>query len=483
MVLLVGAARIGTLGAYPLMDTTESRYAEVAREMVVYDDWITPRIDGGQPFWAKPPLSMWATMMSFHALGFSEFAARLGSVIISICTLTCVVSLGRRLSGSALGWRAALILLSTVGFFTVSGAVMTDAALVAAVTLALTGFGIAMHAQDKRSRVWWGYAFFAGLGLTMLAKGPIGLVLSGFPIVAWCLIHRRFSEPFQRLPWKTGSFLSIAIAAPWYIAAERATPGFLHYFIVGEHFQRFLESGWEGDLYGNAHSEVPGTIWVFALIATLPWALLLPWLVPSVLQNSRHSSQINSTWSTYLVLWTLTPMIFFTPARNILPSYVAPGLPAFALLCAGAWEHLSASEVRVPRFAVSRIGFMAFACLVPLIAVLVGVPVARHVARDTSHKHVAELVNEGTVERIVYVRKLPYSAQCYTNGRVSKLDLDHIAELPVHIKAPGVVGVAVERKREHLLPDAVRELTTPVMEAGDFIIFVEHGGGHHTDAE
>ena len=44
----------------PLMDKTEARYGEIARIMSETGNWITPQIDYGIPFWAKPPLSTWA---------------------------------------------------------------------------------------------------------------------------------------------------------------------------------------------------------------------------------------------------------------------------------------------------------------------------------------------------------------------------------------------------------------------------------------
>ena len=49
--------RLVSLGLYPLMDTTEGRYGEIARKMAEMNDWITPWFDTGVPFWGKPPLS------------------------------------------------------------------------------------------------------------------------------------------------------------------------------------------------------------------------------------------------------------------------------------------------------------------------------------------------------------------------------------------------------------------------------------------
>jgi 4-amino-4-deoxy-L-arabinose transferase-like glycosyltransferase len=54
-------ARLILNAVVPLMDKTEARYAEIARIMAETGNWVTPQIDYGIPFWAKPPLStLWA---------------------------------------------------------------------------------------------------------------------------------------------------------------------------------------------------------------------------------------------------------------------------------------------------------------------------------------------------------------------------------------------------------------------------------------
>jgi 4-amino-4-deoxy-L-arabinose transferase-like glycosyltransferase len=81
-VVLLVVARLATLGAYPLMDSTESRYAEIARKMLETGQWLMPQFDYGVPFWGKPPLSTWLSAMAMAVFGVNEFAARLPSLLL-----------------------------------------------------------------------------------------------------------------------------------------------------------------------------------------------------------------------------------------------------------------------------------------------------------------------------------------------------------------------------------------------------------------
>src|SRR5690606_25757157 len=71
----------------PLADTSEPRYAEIARVMAESGDWITPWFAPGVPFWGKPPLSFWAQALSIRLLGVSEFAVRFPSWLVSLASV------------------------------------------------------------------------------------------------------------------------------------------------------------------------------------------------------------------------------------------------------------------------------------------------------------------------------------------------------------------------------------------------------------
>ncbi|MEN3809069.1 phospholipid carrier-dependent glycosyltransferase, partial [Chromobacterium piscinae] len=67
------AIRLLAMWAIPLTDTTEARYAEIARKMLETGNWVTPLHDYGVPFWAKPPLSTWLSAASMGLFGVNEF--------------------------------------------------------------------------------------------------------------------------------------------------------------------------------------------------------------------------------------------------------------------------------------------------------------------------------------------------------------------------------------------------------------------------
>ncbi|MBM3389704.1 MAG: glycosyltransferase family 39 protein [Betaproteobacteria bacterium] len=342
--LAIGAAvllRLFLLAWMPLTDPAEGRYGEIGRKMAELGDWVTPWHQYGVPFWGKPPLSFWMTALSLKGLGVHEFAARWPHFLAGVATAWCVWNVARVRTAHE-GAIAVGVLGTALLFFLSSGAVMTDAALVLGTTVATTGAWFALSSEDpvqRQRQAWWA---FIGAALGILAKGPLALVLVGTPLLLWAAWCGRWRALWQALPWVRGLLLMLAVSGPWYLAAEMKTPGFFEYFFVGEHFHRFATPGWAGDLYGKAHHEPLGMIWVFAAGACMPWTLLLPaWALwrwrrkPSQPDGAKMPPQ--GPWSLsdretarFVGLWAVVPLLFFTASSNIIWTYVLPAMPGLA---------------------------------------------------------------------------------------------------------------------------------------------------------
>lgn len=429
LAVLVAAVviRLLTLGEYALNDTTEARYSEIARLMVVSGDWITPQIEMGVPFWAKPPLSTWLTAASFKLFGFNEFVARLPSLLLSLISATLVFRIGKSIYSEDAGIVASAVFLTSILGFVAAGAVMTDAALLLAMTISLASFCKTVKEPNPRVP----YGLFVGLGLGLLAKGPITVVLIGMPVFFWTICHKNLMWLWRALPWLSGTALMIAIAAPWYVLAERNSPGFLEYFIVGEHWLRFVESGWAGDLYGQAHARPRGTIWLYGIVAALPWSLV------ALNKLARPRGLVDRMRSLppiaeFLLLWAITPMVFFTFAGNILPAYVLPGIPAFALLLG---NYLS------KRSPLSSFGGLAIPATFAIAAIF-GLfdAVAYRSQRDLVQDH----FEQTPTTALYFFGKTPYSANFYSGGKVQSLNSE--AGLATFIASTGDGVVAIKDK-------------------------------------
>lgn len=458
---LLALVRLASLGFYPLMDTTESRYADIARRMVERADWVTPWFTDTQPFWGKPVLSFWATALGFALFGINEFAARLPHFLLGVA-VAAVLWWQASAQSARLAWHAVALLAGGLLFVTASGAVMTDMALVLGTTLVMSGFWLRMAdtgvlPQAARGRLAAHCALFGGLAIGLLAKGPVALVLCGPPIGLWVLWQRRLGDSWRRIPWVAGLLAVAVLTLPWYALAELRTPGFLQYFIVGEHWHRFVTPGWTGDLYGTAHRLPRGTIWLHAVAAALPWSLLLP--LAAALRPARTASALGTPERRWLLLWALWPCVFFTAAGNILWTYVLPGLPALALLAAG-WTASLAQVRRTDRMLAGVL--LAMALLVPALVAggLTGGMFDRHSTRALVQAY-AGAAQPG--QPLLALAPLSFSTSFYSAGQAGLLpDVQALRDLP-----PGrTVFVLVPQWRMAALPEDVRARLQPVAATG-----------------
>jgi len=413
--------RLFTLGAYPLADTTEGRYAEIARKMAETGNWVTPQEDYGVPFWAKPPLSTWLTAISFKAFGVNEFTARLSSLllVLAICWLTYYLSLRQRGRDHAL---MALFIAATTGLlFVTAGAVMTDASLGLSTTLCMVAFWKAYSGKGRA----WGYLFFVGLAAGLLAKGAAAFVLTVFPLAIWTVWKRQWRTVWDRLPWVSGMLVTLTLAVPWYVLAELRTPGFLDYFFIGEHFNRFTVTGWRGDKYGTAHDAARGMIWLYWLLADLPWSLVFVGaLVRKALRRKSGEAVLpTDDWTAYIISWAASPMLFFTLAGNIMLTYVLSGLPAFGILAAEVWRSGSGREDAPEEQRGRGVLWPAMGLVIPLIVLIMMSTIGPELVSRKSQKAVVTKylsLRPNDASRLVYLNKRPHSAEFYTRGKAEQ---------------------------------------------------------------
>jgi len=401
----------------PLSDTTEARYGDMARMMFQSGNWITPWFQPDVPFWGKPPLSIWAQTIAIHIFGLHEFAIRLPSLIFVFGMMVLTFLMAQKVYNSEIAWLSALVLMSAAVSFILSGAILMDPAFAFAFTLTIAGLVLFNPRQ-----IFWKYAVFLGVSIGLLSKGPVIGALLFIPFMV-CLSLRYIRRLLFSLPWLTGVLLTLALTLPWYVLAEFNSPGFLQYFIVGEHILRFIEPGWAGDLYGSAHREPIGSIWLMAIKAFLPWSLLVPIAVYLTIKAQR-SSTVNTDdthWQWLFVAAAVSSMVFFTFSRNILWTYILPSIPFLSMLLVGTlYKH-----IRPNRLLALVVGL---SLVIPLIssAAFVHQSTQTHTLSSAYYvlKDYAKLQKNEEQARLYFVGEMPFSANYYSASQIQEVSLE-----------------------------------------------------------
>jgi 4-amino-4-deoxy-L-arabinose transferase-like glycosyltransferase len=165
LLLVVGVAAgviLPLLGATGFFDPWETNYAEVAREMVVRDDYLYPFWKDAH-FFSKPILLFWLTAPLYRLLGVTgpgpmpdgiEFVGRLPSALIGLLTVATVFLVARRFWSRRAALLSALVLSTTPYWAFLSRQAITDMpyAGLAAIGLLLL-LPTALADEDERARL------------------------------------------------------------------------------------------------------------------------------------------------------------------------------------------------------------------------------------------------------------------------------------------------------------------------------------------
>ncbi len=326
LVALLALVWFVPLGLRHLVPSDEGRYAEMAREMLLSGDWITPRYNGYKYF-EKPPLQTWANALTFAWFGIGEWQARLYTALTGFFGILLVGYTGTRLVNRRAGFAAALA-LAAAPYWQLMGHFNTlDMGLSFWMELTLCALLLAQRdgVTAREARLWM-WACWASMALAMLSKGLIGIVLPGAVLVLYTLLMRDWAL-WKRLYLPSGLAIFLAIVAPWFWLVQERNPEFFNFFFIVQQFARYL----------TPEQNRPGPPYYFVgviLVGFLPWLSIA---VASVRHALRQSRQQNGFAPMKLLLvWAVFIFVFFSASHSKLVSYVLPIAPALALVI-GAW--------------------------------------------------------------------------------------------------------------------------------------------------
>ncbi len=307
-----------SLGNYGLAESSEARYAEISREMVVNGDYLNPELLGIYHF-HKPPLTYYITTLGYQIFGINEFGARFFLQIAVLFQLLLVYRLANLLyRDKRIGLIAGIIYFS-LPIVLISSRNLTTDAFLATITLAAI---YCWQVYFKKQKLPFIYLFYLLTGVALFTKGPVALLfILVYIIVSRIVLKSRFHVSIHDY---LGVLTCVAIGASWYVMVIMENPKLWDYFLEKQLLSR-IESNLD-----SFHRAQP--FWYYLPIL---FGLMFPWwiaLIPrlkshlSSLSRKRNESKILlyssgillilfSAFSTKLIMYILP--IFWMPALFI----------------------------------------------------------------------------------------------------------------------------------------------------------------------
>ncbi len=290
--------------------------------------------------------------------GFRSLAGRIRGValLLGLATLLLTYELGRVLSDSRLIGMASLLICGSTFFFAEQfSRLTTDVVLATTVVAANVAFA---HAVLQGRRIGWVVAGMV-LGLSFMAKGPVGVLQTVVPLGVFFVFARsrlRVADP--QLPWVSlllGVVLFLLVALPWFGYVLASEPG--------------AWATWTQEV-ARTDATVPTSKPLAYLVLPL---LVGPWTIFAVLglltatieivrragwrpRFLRAIGRVRASGLLWALLMVLVPIVIMTLFRDRKDRYLLPMIPPLCVLAAMALQMVFADIRRRPVAASLAIG-------------------------------------------------------------------------------------------------------------------------------
>src|SRR5574344_960340 len=338
------------MGAYPLIDVDETRYVQMAKEMVFNHDFLTLKLNG-EYFFEKPPLYFWIVASSFKFFhNFAEETARFPMAIIATLTVFFSYFVGKKLLNFKFGLISALILASSFEFLLLSRIAILDLLLSSCIIISLYCGFLTFFVKEKYQKYFW-YLFYFFSGLGVLAKGIPALVIPFGVMFFSCLMIGKLKEFFKPKHIFVGALIFFLVSLPWHIAMLKQYGNmFFAEYIIKHHLNRFVNSEGLG-------RKQPFLFYIPVFIAGF-----IPWIASfcscftnrfkkfiveikiafaqKKVPDIKSLYEQKSTKGKFVILnslafWVI--LLFFSVSSTKLPTYILPMFMPAAFLCGVYW--------------------------------------------------------------------------------------------------------------------------------------------------
>ncbi|MEL6925358.1 MAG: glycosyltransferase family 39 protein [Bacteroidota bacterium] len=329
------------LGGVHLFDWDEINFAEMAREMLVRDNYLQISVDF-EAFFQKPPLFIWMQLLSMKLFGVGEFAARLPNAICGIITLQILYQMGRRLYDARFGWLWAIAYFGSILPHLYFRSGIIDPWFNLFIFLGLYYLILFVWKRDsfkgiELSRGAISYLLLAGMmvGFGILTKGPVAFLIVGLVLfVYW--IWERFRMYITIPQFLLFTLASSLVTLIWF-GVETLQNG-TDFVIEFTKYQYKLFSTPDA-----GHQGFPGYHFVVLLLGCFP-ASVFALRAFAKLPEAAHPFQANFTRWMKILFWVV--LILFTIVQSKIVHYSSLCYFPISFLAALVLHHWLKEDLR-----------------------------------------------------------------------------------------------------------------------------------------
>lgn len=325
LVILFAIVYLALTWLRPLGNPDEGRYTEIPREMLATGEWVLPQLNGFLYFY-KPPLVYWMQAAAISVFGDNLIGLRLVPAFFGIFGIVVTYLGARHWYGRTAGLLSGIVLGSGLVYAILSQIILLDMAVAVFMAGSLFAFFAALlEEKDTNKRDWLFRGGMALAALALLCKGLIAVAVPGAIVFLWLLLLNQW-KLLRHQAWGTGIVIFLIIGLPWHIAAYQGSEHWFDFYIVHEHFLRYLTD--------VSSREQP--FWFFVVlfpVGLIPWTLFLPqaW-IDGLRGGWKNRKQRRIEWA--LTIWIVFVILFFSISKSKLIPYVLPIYPALSVLVA-----------------------------------------------------------------------------------------------------------------------------------------------------
>jgi len=310
-----------------IMQIDAAQYSGISAEMAQTNSFLEVK-EFQQDYLDKPPLLFWLSSISIKFFGTTNFGYKIVSFLFILFSLYAVYRFCILYYSKQIAKNAVLILATTQAYFLITNDVRTDALLTSCTIISVWLFSEYFE-KRKFSNLLLGSLF---MGLSMLAKGPIGAIAVLMPIGINLMYQQKWRDIFN-FRWIIVLMIVAALLIPmsyglytqFDLHPEKGKKGLYFYYWLQSFGRITGENHWNN-----------GAPWHFFL-GSIIWDFF-PWIFPfyfslflklKKLSNSKVKLPEITTLVGFIVLF-----IMLSLSKYKLPHYIFVTLPFASIILA-----------------------------------------------------------------------------------------------------------------------------------------------------